>query len=74
MLVLLIYGYKEDECGYFYLEMVNVIKVIEYKLDDRFEIGLFKVIFLKMIYLVFCYVMRIEVGDKVFVYIVDSVY
>ncbi len=69
-----IYGHKEDERGYSYLEMANVTKAIEYKPDDRLEIGPFKVTFLKTIHPVPCYAMRIEAGDKVFVYTADSAY
>ncbi len=69
-----IYGHKEDERGYSYLEMANVTKAIEYKADDTLEIGPFKVTFLKTIHPVPCYAMRIEAAGKVFVYTADSAY
>lgn len=72
--VLPIYGHKEDERGYSYLEMANVTKAIEYKADDTLEIGPFKVTFLKTIHPVPCYAMRIEAAGKVFVYTADSAY
>ncbi len=72
--VLPIYGHKEDERGYSYLEMNNVTKAIEYKADDTLEIGPFKVTFLKTVHPVVCYAMRIEAAGKVFVYTADSAY
>ncbi|EUJ28013.1 hypothetical protein MFLO_12651 [Listeria floridensis FSL S10-1187] len=72
--VLPVYGHKEDERGFSYLEMEGVTKAYEYHANDELQIGPFSITFLKTVHPVPCYAMRIEAGGTVFVYTADSAY
>lgn len=50
------------------------MKGIVFQLDQLLIVGLFMIIFLKIIYLVMCYVMWIIDGSYIVVYIVDFSY
>ncbi|WP_439442954.1 MBL fold metallo-hydrolase [Listeria aquatica] len=72
--VLPVYGHKEDDRGFSYLEMEGVTKVHEYRENEVLTVGPFTISFLKTIHPVPCYAMRIEANGKVLVYTADSAY
>ncbi|EUJ19841.1 MBL fold metallo-hydrolase [Listeria aquatica] len=72
--VLPVYGHKEDDRGFSYLEMEGVTKAHEYRENEVLTVGPFTISFLKTIHPVPCYAMRIEANGKVLVYTADSAY